>query len=256
MAGNRDLKKEMTAKEIFFATPPVPIPEEGIREMAPTLPFIISGGENTEKYYFQGISAHTSYKFNVKPEYFGNESRYYERFPEIIEQFILPGNPDASIFCVFDLDTLYSGKTTQENHQAFLEKVDQLKESFPESSIALCPSMPSIEYWFLLHFEDTNRLIKSNGKSMEKALKPYMGGYFQQTARAPKGCAASQKMLIDMLKDAKYIEDGEWVKKLCTDGKLDQAIQRAEQHINEAEAAHDLKEHSYSYVYLAFKNHK
>jgi hypothetical protein len=51
----------------------------------------------------------------------------------------------------------------------------------------------------------------------------------------------------------KYLEDSTWVKNLCSDGKLDTAIKRAEDNIKAAEAAEDLKNQSYSYVYKVFK---
>ena len=49
---------------------------EGTKEMNPLLPFVISGGERTERYYFKHISNLTKYKFNIKPKYFGKESNF------------------------------------------------------------------------------------------------------------------------------------------------------------------------------------
>jgi len=51
----------------------------------------------------------------------------------------------------------------------------------------------------------------------------------------------------------RYLEDSTWVKNLCSDGKLDTAIKRAEDNIKAAEEAGDLGNHSYSYVYKVFK---
>ena len=51
----------------------------------------------------------------------------------------------------------------------------------------------------------------------------------------------------------KYLEDSTWVKNLCSGGKLDTAIKRAENNIKTAETAGDLENHSYSYVYKVFK---
>ena len=44
-----------------------------------------------------------------------------------------------------------------------------------------------------------------------------------------------------------------WVKNLCSNGKLDNAIKRAEDNINAAIEADDLENQSYSYVYKVFK---
>lgn len=63
----------------------------------------------------------------------------------------------------------------------------------------------------------------------------------------------ANKKLINLLKDKKYIEKSDWVENLCSDGKLDAAIKRAEENIKAAEEAGDLANQSYSYVYKAFK---
>ena len=56
-----------------------------------------------------------------------------------------------------------------------------------------------------------------------------------------------------LLKMRKYLEDSTWVKNLCSDGKLDTAIKRAETNIKTAETSGDLENQSYSYVYKVFK---
>ena len=63
----------------------------------------------------------------------------------------------------------------------------------------------------------------------------------------------SDKKLLNLLKDESYIENGEWVKELCADGKLQLAIQRAETNINKAIENGDLDNQSYTYVYKLFK---
>lgn len=40
--------------------------EHGTREMGILYPFIISGGQNTEHFYFKHINDLTDYKFNIK----------------------------------------------------------------------------------------------------------------------------------------------------------------------------------------------
>lgn len=72
--------------------------ELGSLELRPSYPFIVSGGRNTERYYFKHVSKITDYKFNVRPEYFGDESSYVDVFPERIKR-ILAEDADAKIFC-------------------------------------------------------------------------------------------------------------------------------------------------------------
>lgn len=56
-----------------------------------------------------------------------------------------------------------------------------------------------------------------------------------------------------LLKEAKYLSDVSWVRNLCSDGKLDLAIERAERNIMSAIESDSLDEHSYSFVYKVFK---
>ena len=73
---------EVVEQQQYFEAVPAPSPEEdeGTRDMGPLYPFLISGGINTERYYFTHINDTTEYKFNIRPKYFGNESCYPEIF--------------------------------------------------------------------------------------------------------------------------------------------------------------------------------
>lgn len=233
---------EDTKQQKYFGAVPAPSIEkdEGTRDMGPLYPFLISGGTNTERYYFIHINDTTDYKFNIKPEYFGNEASYPEEFPKRISM-ILKDNPDAKIFCVFDLDTVYGNKANQEKHTRFESSINN---EIANGSVVLCPSMPSIEYWFLLHFENRTQLIKTCGKTMQKLLEPYMLPYFPNS---------NGKRLLNILKSEEFVKAPDWVVKLCENDKLDDAIKRAEKDITDADANGDLKQHSYSYLYKVFK---
>ena len=236
----RKLAEGIKQNQYFKAVPPTSLEEEeGTREIGPLYPFLISGGTNTERYYFTHINDITEYKFNIYPKYFGDESSYTELFPKRIKE-IIKKNAGAKVFCMFDLDTLYCNKTNQEKHKIFEEN---LKNEIDNGYVVLCPSMPSIEYWFLLHFEDYTDLIKSCGKKLQRLLSPHMLPYFP----------GSNKKILNILKDKKYIESPHWVKELCSEDKLQQAIIRAENNIKNAVATGNLKNQSYSYVYKAFK---
>ena len=50
-----------------------------------------------------------------------------------------------------------------------------------------------------------------------------------------------------------YLKDATWVKNLCADGKLIEAIKRAEENIKKAIETGELEKQSYSYVYKVFK---
>ena len=231
---------EVVEQQQYFEAVPAPSQEEdeGTRDMGPLYPFLISGGTNTERYYFTHINDTTGYKFNIFPKYFGNEASYTEIFPERIKD-IIKNNAGAKIFCVFDWDTIYGIDAKIKKHEDF-EK--QFRTEIDNGNVVICPSMPSIEYWFLLHFEDKTDLLK-NYRAISNILAPYI-----------KPCFADPtKNLKKLLKQEKYLQDSTWVKNLCSDGKLDTAIKRAEDNIKSAEEAGELKNQSYSYVYKAFK---
>ena len=235
----RDLAEVVEQQQYFEAVPaPSQEEDEGTRDMGPLYPFLISGGTNTERYYFTHINDTTEYKFNIRPKYFADESNYTEAFPKRIKE-ILNANTDPKIFCVFDWDTIYGIDAKIKKHEDF-EK--QFRTEIDNGNVVICPSMPSIEYWFLLHFEDKTDLLKDY-RAISNILAPYI-----------KPCFADPtKNLKKLLKQEKYLQDSTWVKNLCSDGKLDAAIKRAEDNIKAAEEAGDLANQSYSYVYKAFK---
>jgi hypothetical protein len=216
-------------------------PDQGTREMYPLHPFVISGGKVTERYYFQHLSNVTEYKFQVEPKYFGKESNYTIAFPKYIRK-ILKGNPDAKIFCVFDWDTVHGNNTNLKKHKDFKS---HFKEAMDNGRVVLCPSMPSIEYWLLLHFCNITRLIPTCQEAA-KLLQPYMESFFKK-----KGAN-----LYKSLKSEQVVMNPTWVIALCADGKLELAIKRAEDNINAAIAANDLENQSFSFVYRVFREYR
>ena len=235
----RELGETIEQKRFFEAVPASPLPEqdEGKRDMGPLYPFLISGGRNTERWYFVHINDITDYKFNIIPKYFGDESNYTEVFPKRIKG-ILEKNIDAKVYCVFDWDTIFNNDDNLAKHKAF---ENEIQADIDNGKVILCPSMPSIEYWFLLHFQNYTELIKTNGNAIG-ILAPHIKTWF-----------SSDKRLSKILKSEKYIKFPHWVENLCADGKLQLAIQRAENNINTAKENNDLDNQSYTYVYKLFK---
>ncbi len=239
MTKKRDLA-ELIEQQRYFESVAAPSPEqdEGTRELGELYPFLISGGTNTERFYFTHINDKTGYKFNIRPRYFGDESNYTEAFPKRILE-VLATNDNTKIFCVFDWDTVYGNEANLKKHKV-LES--QFKEEIANGTVTLCPSMPSIEYWFLLHFEDCTKLLKNYGK-VAGVLGKYIKACFPD----------SSKPLKKLLKKEEYLKDSTWVENLCADGKLELAIERAEKNIATALESGTLDQQSYSFVYKVFK---
>ncbi len=235
----RELAESVERQKYFeVVAAPLSGQDDGTREMGELYPFLIGGGTNTERYYFVHINDLTDFKFNIRPKFFGDESNYTEAFPKRIKE-ILSSNHDAKIFCVFDWDTIRGNTTLLKKHESF-EK--QFQTEISNGIVTICPSMPSIEYWFLLHFVDYTKLLKSYG-DVSNVL-----------ARHLKPCFAHpEKSLGKLLKSEECLKDSIWVENLCAGGKLALAIERAERNIDAAIAAGKLEEQSYSYVYKVFK---
>ena len=239
MMKERELAESVERQKYFeSARTPSPEQDEGTRELGELYPFLISGGTNTERFYFTHINDKTDYKFNIRPRYFGDESNYTEAFPKRILE-VLGANDNAKIFCVFDWDTVYGNEANLKKHETF---ETQFKEEIANGTVTLCPSMPSIEYWFLLHFEDGTKLLKDYGK-----VAGELGKYI-------KDCFPNPKVpLKKLLKKEEYLKDFTWVENLCADGKLELAIARAEKNIVAALESGTLEQQSYSFVYKVFK---
>ena len=70
--------------------------------------------------------------------------------------------------------------------------------------VILCDSMPSIEYWFLLHFEKTNKHFGTSEKVID-VLERYM----------------------PYEKKERFLESSSWVKQLLSDDGMQKALDNA-----------------------------
>jgi hypothetical protein len=155
----------------------------------------IIGEGITEQYYFTHIKRLLGFHCTVKPRFFGLTS-FFQMSKKIEE--LLHG--DVFVICVFDLDVSMRNDSER-------KKLEQLQNKYRKNkNLLFCSSLPSIEYWFLLHYENTNRHF-NDAKFAETALKKYINDYE---------------------KTAQFLEKEKWVSDLCANDKLQQAIKRAE----------------------------
>jgi hypothetical protein len=232
---NRDLREAEQAHYFKSSDLTAQGTKDGVREMRPLAPFVISGGRNTERYYFKHINdLSDKYKFNVRPEYFGDESDYKKVFPIRIKE-ILSKNIEAKIFCVFDMDTIYKESSTKK-HQTFVQGLDKEIRS---GQVVLCDSMPSFEFWLLLHFTTYEGLLKSYSE-VSQLLAPYIKSFFED----------SLKRFKSLIKSEKHLQNPNWVRRLLNENRIEQAIERAKtlEHVRNKEELQ-----SYSNVYKAFE---
>ncbi len=234
--GSRTLK-DFEVHPYFEKGDETPGTDTGTRDMYPLAPFVVSGGRNTERYYFTHINDLTDYKFNIRPRYFGDESDYVKKFPLRVHD-ILEKNADAVVFCVYDMDAIYRDGLL-ERHEEF---VASLKEEIAKGNVILCPSMPSFEYWLLLHFINYTSYLRDFPR-VAGELAPYLKPYF------PLPSSSFKKLL----KSEKHLKDPVWVEKLLEDDKLKLATERARLIHQQMASSGDISEKSYTLVYLIFE---
>jgi len=151
----------------------------------------------TELFYFSHIKKLLGYRCSISPRLFENNSieKIEKKLKELLQE-------DVFVICVFDADV--SRRSDAEN-----KKLASLKRRYEKNkNVLLCDSLQSIEYWFLLHYEDTCRHFQDSDAT-EKALKRYIPAYD---------------------KSRKFMEKEKWVKDMIADGKMDKACKLAEKY--------------------------
>ena len=155
----------------------------------------IIGEGATEQYYFTHIRSLFGYHYTIKP-YFFSVTSLAEMDKKITEAI----TDDGIAIAVFDADVAH-------RNEAEKKKLGTIRRKYAKKkNVVLCDSLTSIEYWFLLHFENTNRFFKDSAAT-EKELCRYIPEYEKRT---------------------KFLQDLKWVTDLCAEGKLSLAKERAE----------------------------
>ena len=103
-------------------------------------------------------------------------------------------------------------------------KLDKFKKKYEKKqNVIICDSLPSIEYWFLIHYLDTNKHY-STSESVIKDLRKHIKCFD---------------------KKGSFLSNSDWVKKMVDDGKIELACQRAK--------FYEDKGGSYSKIYKAIE---
>jgi hypothetical protein len=154
----------------------------------------IVGEGITEQCYFTHIKRMFGFHCTIKPRFFVNTS--IAGMKKKIEELL---RDDITVICVFDADISTYNKEEK-------KKLEQLQNKHRKNkNLLFCDSFPSIEYWFLLHYENTNRHF-NDAKMAETALKKYINDYEKTT---------------------QFLEKEKWVRDLCAEDRLNKADKRA-----------------------------
>ncbi len=181
------------------------------RQPKEVIPTIIGAGI-TEQHYFKHLQTLMGWKLKIRPRFFGSEdiTTIEKRVETVLQE-------EGIAICVFDADVSAWNDT-------FKTKLKKIRTKYEKRhNVIICDSMPSIEYWFLIHYMDTNKHYPTSS-SVIKDLSKYIQNF---------------------AKNETFLNNTIWVKELISDGKTDIACKRARHYEN--------KEGSYSKIYKAIE---
>ena len=125
----------------------------------------IIGEGLTERMYFTHLKRLRGYRYTCKPRNFTEQT--IEEIQKQVEK-VLADNGIA--VCVFDADVA-------RDKPAEKAKLDAMRRKYAnKDSVIICDSMPSIEFWFLIHFLNTNKYYASS-HDVIKVLRKYIKNF-------------------------------------------------------------------------------
>ncbi len=154
----------------------------------------IIGEGATERFYFLHLKALNGYNYVCKPRNFAEQN--IDDMRRQVERVLAD---DGIAVCVFDVDVT----RTRPAEKAKFIAMRQRYAANP--SVIICESMPSIEFWFLLHYLNTNR-------------------YF---ATSDDVIATLRRYIPNFSKHQSFLSKENWVSALLADEKLATAIENA-----------------------------
>lgn len=181
--------------------------------------FVLGDGQ-TEQYYFDHLKNLKGYSYKIKPRLFDDIS--IENAEDQIDQ-LLSGDADM-IFYFTDYDTIVN----QEKKDKFLA----FKKKYQDNpNVFILESMPSIEFWFLLHFKKTTKRFK-NSKEVEKELQRILKGYSKQK---------------------QFLKNPAWVEKLCEGKKMEDARKRSIEILKDKQSMSDEDHFPYTRAHIGIE---
>ena len=161
----------------------------------PTITIIGEGA--TERYYLTHLKRLRGYNYVCKPRNFTEQT--FDEMQKQIER-VLADNGIA--VCVFDADVTRT-------RPAEKAKFEDMKRKYADNpAVILCDSMPSIEFWFLLHYLNTNRYFATSDDVID-VLHRYIPNFSKHQS---------------------FLSKEAWVSELLNDDKMRQAAIRAEEY--------------------------
>ena len=134
--------------------------------------FVVDG--DTEVWYLQMLKRNErKLNINIEPKLPSKKSisEQYKMVEQLAEDY-------TKVFWIVDYDTIIketreSKKGTETSEQLFIRLKEKVEKN--ENAIVIVNN-PCIEFWFLLHFEKTNKLF-TDCNSVERQLKKHIKDY-------------------------------------------------------------------------------
>ena len=131
------------------------------KEKRPSMPVVIGAGI-TEQWYFTHLKKLKELQIQIRPRFFGDE--HMHALAKNVEHVLAS---EGRAIVVFDTDVQAWDAGEKTRYEAFMKKYGK------DERVIICDSLPSIEYWFLLHHLNTNRYFGTS-KAVVKELLHYI----------------------------------------------------------------------------------
>lgn len=162
----------------------------------------VLGEGRTEQYYLKHLKDLMGYKYAIRPYLFDNIT--LTTAENIIDDLL---EEDYGLIVFFtDFDTVIN----QANQKAF----NRFRTKYADvGNVLICESMPSIEYWFLLHFLMTTK----------------------EFVNADQVLADLRDHLPAFDKNVRFLERRDWVHELCSNDGINTAVAHARRGLSQKE---------------------
>ena len=155
---------------------------------------IVIGAGLTERWYFTHLQSKYNLRIKIRPRFFGHEDIH-----SLIKRIESVLADEGVAIVVFDADV----STWNDAEKA---RLAEMKKAYSKNKdVIICDSLPSIEYWFLLHYANTNKFYGTSERVIEEL----------------------HKYITNFDKTEAFLSRQSWVDRLCTDGQLITACNRA-----------------------------
>ena len=139
----------------------------------------------TERWYFNHLRSVKGFKYDCKPRFFSEQS--YSEMEKLIDSVVGQG---GFAVCVCDADVTRVDDAAKSGLRGMKEKYKDSQD------VLICDSMPSIEFWFLIHYLNTAKYF-TDSKAVIGKLREWLPEY---------------------RKTGRFLEKRKWVEDLCRDG--------------------------------------